>query len=235
MWKTATQIFIHTDMKTEKLEREEKNTKIPGSFVFNMAVLQLKIYIELTENKGGRVLQDELSEWLELCVIIGFSSRTAYVNPTWTGLLRAHAVYLYTGMLKIGKKKNTWAHTSFSRLYPTWGMDRRGSTLRRCHFTVRQRRGAGQVRYHLQMKWINISEEAAIAIIFLFSHRKLCSVLRIQDTCLTASDHRITSTLWRCQSGVTHPWISAACCISGNAAVDRRMTSGTIAFRSCLQ
>lgn len=100
----------HENRKTRK---RRKTTKIPGSFVFNIAVLQLKIYIELTKNKGGRVLQDELSEWLELCVIIGFSSRTAYVNPTWTSLLRAHAVYLYTGMLKIGKKHMS-AHVLFT-------------------------------------------------------------------------------------------------------------------------
>lgn len=57
------------------------------------------------------------------------------------------------------------------------------------------------MRYHLQMKQINISYEAAFAIIFLFSHRNFRSVLEIQDSCLTAADYRIISrmtlSLWR--------------------------------------
>lgn len=143
-------------------------------------------------------------------------------------------MYLYTvEMLKIGKTHER-THP-FHACIPPWGMDQWGSTLRQCHFTVRQRWGAGQVRYHLQMKCINISDEAAIAIILLFSHRKFHSVLGIQDACLTASDNRIISTLWRCQSAMTHPWNSAAWCICSNVAVDRRMTSGTTAFQSSLQ
>lgn len=89
------------------------------------------------------------------------------------------------------------AHFLLTLISP-WGMDQWGSTLRRCHFTARQKRGAGQVQDHLQMKWINIRDEVAIAIIFLFFHERFCSVLEIQDTSLTASDNRIISTLDLC-------------------------------------
>lgn len=40
---TAAQICIHTDMKTEKLEREEKHHTHSRVFCFNRAVLQQKI------------------------------------------------------------------------------------------------------------------------------------------------------------------------------------------------
>lgn len=51
-------------------------------------------------------------------------------------------------------RMNTRAHFLFTLVSP-WG-----STVRRRHFRVRQRRGAGQMRYHLQMKRINISYES---------------------------------------------------------------------------
>lgn len=55
----AAQIFIPTDMKTEKLERgKNKHHKDALIFCFNMAVLHLKIYTMLTGNKGGGFLQD---------------------------------------------------------------------------------------------------------------------------------------------------------------------------------
>lgn len=220
----------HVNRKTRKRRKKHKDSWV---FCFQHGCFTAK-NLYRADQEQRRTRSARWAEWLELCVIIGFSSRTAYVNPTWTSLLKAHAMYLYTGMLKMGKKHMS-AHVLFTlvshlrdgpaRLHaqtvPLYSQTEAGSwtgAIPSANEVNPHKRGGGDCNY-----------------LSVFPQKNVLFFLRMQDSCLTASDYRITSTLWCCQSGVTHPWISAACCISSNAAVDRRMTSGTIAFRSCLK
>lgn len=95
MWKQQLRfLFILT--WNRKTRKGRKTTKRFLGLLFQHGCFSAKNLYWADWEQGGGFLQDQLGEWLELCVIIGFSSRTTFVNLTWTSLLKAHAVYLYT-------------------------------------------------------------------------------------------------------------------------------------------